>query len=51
MIIKLQVDLSTLNVVSTDSEDVAVTYINVEDNVLTVEVSKPDPELGQPWQL
>ena len=51
MNIKILIDTTNLTAVSTDSE-VVITELKQENNVIIVEVSKPDPviQTTQPYQ-
>jgi hypothetical protein len=49
MIVKIEINLDTLEITSTD-ELVTVIDNILQDRVLSLEISKPDPEPEHVWQ-
>lgn len=49
MIAQITIDLKT-KLVSSADEDVTINSVELDNDTLIIEISKPDPQLEQAWQ-
>jgi len=50
MIFNLKINKDTLEVIEIDDPSITINELTEQDGIITLEVSKPEPEIEYPWQ-
>jgi hypothetical protein len=50
MLFNIKINKETLEIIEINDSTIIVNEIKEQDGIITLEISKPDPEIEYPWQ-